>query len=414
MRWSKVSIVFGALATCSGFATALRGTNTTTPSFGYASKEVNHVLSTGQSLSVGSCGAPALSTRQPYANLMLEPDVLNGGRHSTRFVPLLETNVETMSSAFANLVTRMAEEDGSRHDLLVSVHGINGFPYSTLKKGTAAYEHGMAQVRTARELASAARKSYVVRAVTNVHGESDHIEGNADYRSNLLDWQRDYENDVRAATGQKDPVPMFITQMSTWTMYGSATSAIPVAQLEGHLAAPGKVILVGPKYHLPYAPDGVHLTNEGYRHMGEDYAKAYRRVVLEGRTWEPVRPKQITRSDAVLTVVFHVPSPPLVFDTARVSNPGAYGFRYVDDSGAPPAIAHAAVTAPDTVTIWLAAPPTGANARLHYAFTGTAGARGGPTSGARGNLRDSDTTPSRSGNALYNWCVHFDEAVPAT
>ena len=58
---------------------------------------------------------------------------------------------------------------------------------------------------------------------------------------------------------------------------------------------------------------------------------------------------------------------------------------------------------------------TGANAanrRLRYAFTGIANARGGPTSGPRGNLRDSDATPSRNGYALYNWCIHFDEAVP--
>ena len=32
--------------------------------------------------------------------------------------------------------------------------------------------------------------------------------------------------------------------------------------------------------------------------------------------------------------------------------------------------------------------------------------------GARGNLHDSDKTPSRYGNDLFNWCVHFDEAVP--
>ena len=42
---------------------------------------------------------------------------------------------------------------------------------------------------------------------------------------------------------------------------------------------------------------------------------------------------------------------------------------------------------------------------------GTAGAAGGPVTGARGNLRDSDATKSRHDYPLYNWCVHFDEPV---
>ena len=36
----------------------------------------------------------------------------------------------------------------------------------------------------------------------------------------------------------------------------------------------------------------------------------------------------------------------------------------------------------------------------------------GTPSGARGNLRDSDKTPSQHGFPLYNWSVHFDVEVP--
>jgi hypothetical protein len=432
MPWSKTGAVVAAVTLSGVLAFAMRGTgvadeDSNAACAAPASTTVNHVLSTGQSLSLGLGGAPPLTTAQPYANLMLEPGVINGGAGSARFVPLVEGDalpgstvaLETMSSAFANLVTTMAREQlvparpqrQCGHDVLVSVHGLSGMPYSVLKKGTTAYENGMAQARKARELAIASGRAYVVRAVTSVHGEADHTSSNGAYEANLLEWQRDYETDARALTGQAEPVPMFITQMSSWTVYGAATSAIPAAQLGAHVAAPGKVILVGPKYHLPYV-DGVHLTNEGYRHMGEDHAKAYRRVVLEGRTWEPVRPKKITRASAVITVVFHVPSPPLVLDAALVSNPGGFGFSYIDDSAAPPVIRRVAVSAPDTLRITLSAPPQGSNGRLRYAFSGNAGARGGPKTGPRGNLRDSDATHSRSGHALYNWCVHFDEPVP--
>ncbi|AKU97734.1 Endo-1,4-beta-xylanase Z precursor [Labilithrix luteola] len=379
---------------------------------------IHHVLATGQSLSVGANGYPALTTAQPYDNIMFAPGVIPGGEGLHKFSPLVERGLETMSSSFANLVGKMAREELHAasnldpHDLLVSAHGVSGVGYWALKRGTKPYTIGLAQVKAGRDIAKAQGRPYVVRAITNVHGESDHVRQNLRYESDLLTWQADYERDVRAITGQREPVPMFETQMSSFTRYGAATSPIPGAQLAAHVHAPGKLILVGPKYHLPYASDGIHLTNEGYRHMGEDYAKAYRRVVLEGRTWEPVRPQRIARSGATIVVTFYVPSPPLVLDTARVSDPGNYGFEYEEAGPHAPTIRNVAVTGPDTVSVTLSAPSTDKSARLRYAFTGNAHAKAGPRTGPRGNLRDSDTTPSRSNNELFNWCVHFDEPVP--
>jgi len=131
------------------------------------------------------------------------------------------------------------------------------------------------------------------------------------------------------------------------------------------------------------------------------YAKAYKKVVVDGQEWKPLKPATITRAGAVLTIKFAVPTPPLVFDTTLVSNPGNYGFEYTDDSGSPPAINSVAVTESDTVTITLSTTPTGTNKRLRYAYTGVPGNPGGPTTGPRGNLRDSDaTTSSLYGNTL--------------
>ena len=202
---------------------------------------------------------------------------------------------------------------------------------------------------------------------------------------------------------------MLHTQFSSWTRLAGlpTTSIIPAAQLAAHVNAPGKIVLVGAKYHLPYVVDGVHLSNEGYRHMGEDYAKVYRHVILEGKTWEPLRPKTVARAGAVITVKMHVPAPPLVMDTTLVSDPGNKGFEW---AGAE-TIASVAISGPDTLVITLSAAPA-AGGRLRYAFTGTSGALGGPTTGPRGNLRDSDATPSRFGYPLHNWCIHFDQAVP--
>ncbi len=133
--------------------------------------------------------------------------------------------------------------------------------------------------------------------------------------------------------------------------------------------------------------------------------------MLEGKTWEPLRPKAVTRDGAVITVAFHVPKPPLVIDTTRVAPAAHHSFAYADASGAAaPAIASVDLAGPDTVKITLASAPTGGERRLRYAMNQEPGI--GTPHGARGNLRDSDDTPSQHGYDLHNWAVHFDVAVP--
>ncbi len=379
--------------------------------------DINHVLGTGQSLSVGAQGAPAQTTTQPYDNMMFNTGVIAGGTGLTSFVDLKEgPTVETLNSAFANEISNLA--GALKHDLLVSGHGIGGQPYSAIKKGGTqpAYANGMAQLTAGHDLAVAANKTYVVRAVTNVHGESDHQLDNAQYKDNLLEFQLNYETDIKAKTAQTESVPMFITQFSSWPRLtgDKIHDTINGQMLAAHVAAPGKIILVGAKYHLPHvAVDGVHLSNVGYEHLGEDYAKVYNHVIVQGKTWEPLRPKTVSRAGKVVTVKFFVPSPPLVIDTTRVTDPGKNGFEFAQTGGnGAVAIDSVALAGADTVTITLASEPTGTDQRIRYAFTGVSNANGGPTTGPRGNLRDSDATPSLHNFELFNWCIHFDEAIP--
>lgn len=374
---------------------------------------VHHLLISGQSLSTGS-GAVPVSLEQPFTNRSFNTGVRAGGVGLTGFIPLIETwnggEGETIASGAANLVAELEQAAGHPHTILASAHGVGGQPYAALKKGTTPYATGMAQVAAGAMLAAMAGESYAVRAVAIVHGESDHLGGNLAYAEDLLAWQSDYEADVVALTGQTHPVPMFLCQMSSWTMYGSNVSRIPGEQLAAARARPDRIFVVGPKYVLPYV-DGVHLTGDGSRWLGEYYAKVYRRVLIDGQPWQPLAPRAITRDGAVITVEFAVPAPPLVLDETLVQNPGNFGFEFTDSSGAPPAIVEVALAGPSAVRITLASAPVGGNQRLRYAATGVPGQWGGPTTGPRGNLRDSDPTPSRHGYTLYNWAVHFDEPV---
>jgi hypothetical protein len=421
------------------------------PPVPYQHFDVNHVLSTGQSNAVAIEAFPVLSTTQPYANLMFDSGVIPASSCDsngctaydtpTTFVPLVEGDVffgptETMSSGFANEASKLAKEKYTipTHDILVSLHGRSGNNYWCLRKGgcpwwpdhpyVKPFDDALQEIADALAISKAAGKSYVVRAVTAIHGENDHYayargesvfpltgtDGTSivhDYGEALEEWQRDYDQSVKAITGQSISVPLFIQQYSHWN--NVPTTLIAYQQLAAHIRSNGKVIIVGPSYVLPYTSDCLHFTADGERHLGEYFAKAYGRVVLEGRKWEPLRPIKVTMHDSVITAQFIVPKPPLVFDTDRVNDPGNYGFEFVDGTDAPPPITSVVLDGPDTVKVTLASAPSGPDPRLRYAYTFHG--CGGSGTIARGNLRDSDDTPSQNGYDLSNWSVHFDEPV---
>lgn len=382
---------------------------------------IHHVVSTGQSLAVGAEGYPPFNTFQPFRNVMFVSasggPLAGSGELAKKkgvFVPLVEKPFETPWSAFANLTSELAARahvvpDPAAYRMLVSVHGVGSYAYTRLKRGSATYKAALAHVELGKALAASIGESYTVPAVALIHGESDHVERNPKYATDLREWQADYERDIRALSGQSEPVPMFESQTSSFTRYGQSTSAIPQAQLDAATSSEGKIILVGAKYHLPYAADGIHLTTEGYRQLGEEFAKAYARVILECGRWEPLRPLRAEQKESDVRVHFIVPSPPLVFDTNAVTDPGHYGFEITDTKGATLNIAEATIEG-DSVVLHLAQPPT-SPLRVRYALTGTPRAAAGPKTGARGNLRDSDATLGRTGTHLYNWAVHFEMRV---
>lgn len=458
-----------------GDAAADAGADASAP-ISYAHYDINHVLSTGQSDSVANGASPRVTSTQPFGNLSFDTGVMTGrGRllgganpngscdgegctgyeTPSSFIPLVEGDsflgygVETMSSGLANQATVFASAwfakvglPPKQHDVLVSLHGRSGNTYWCLKKNPCAYlanqgylmpfVEAMMQVTSAKALAAAAGKTYVVRAVTAIHGGSDHYDREnelatlvmkndgtglvGDYTEALIEWQHDYETSVQAITGQTEPVPLFVSQFGSWT--DIATSKIPVRQLAAHVKAPGKVVVVTPNYPFVHYSDCLHYTNYSQRRLGAYFAKAYQRTVIEGVPFEPLRPISVIRTGATVTVKFLVPVPPMVIDTTRVTDPGNYGFTYADSTGSA-SIASVALAGPDAVTVTLSNAPTGANRKLRYALNAPVPAAcPGPVAGARGNLRDSDATVAYHTDAngqpyeLHNWAVHFEVDVP--
>ncbi len=373
---------------------------------------INQIVSTGQSLSVGVGGSPALTTTQPYSNVMLTG--AGGGMGAGgSFTPLVESGVETMGSALANFIT--GKVAGNGYNIALTNYGVSGYTYSQLKKGTGPYSTGLNQVTNVKTAAAAQGKMSRVVATTSIHGETDNFNGvsGPTYEGYLVEWQHDMETDYKAITGQSGTIPFFIDQMSSYfsSYANTPTSQIPIYQYKASLDNPGKIYLVTPKYFFNYS-DRHHLTAASYRWLGEYYGKVIKKVVVDHEDWRPLSPETITRSSNVIYAKFHVPAGVLAFDTTIEQAIANKGFEYFDSTSSA-SITSVAIVSDDTVAITLNQTPTGSNQRLRYAYTGTAGVDAGSHSAgaAGGNLRDTDPTTSSYGNTLYNWAVHFDEPI---
>ncbi len=379
----------------------------------------NHIISTGQSLATGYNSFPALTTTQPYYNKMLSV----GG---SSFSPLQETiyggmpGTETMSSSMANSISSYFSPN---YSTIFSMHAQNAASYLEIKQGTPAYENALNTIASSKSISLFSNnKTLVVPAFTVIHGETDELWNTTaeQYEEYLVEWQQDYESDIQAITGQSESVLMFTDQMSSWTRFNFATPRIAIGQYNAAKNNPDNIIMVAPKYMLDYF-DGYHLRNYSTRRLGEYYAKVYKKVVIDGEEWKPLMPEEITISGNEILARFHVPVPPLAFDTTAVLAKANYGFEYADDTNSA-TITDVEIISGDTVKITLNTTPTGNNQRLRYAYTGEPASMSGSQwpGSARGNLRDSDMTeatyqdsnvPAYMGNYLHNWALTFDEQI---
>jgi hypothetical protein len=400
------------------------------------------VFGTGQSLAVGEQGNPVKVTSQPYNNLKLSTGTLawpvDPNNSTLTMVPLIEpigrfaptypsswpTNIagETQHSAMGNQITTLVRNKLGRD--YVSVQGDvgeNGQCMVYLKKNATqsdvngrAFEATLVEARAIKRLAQAAGKTYGIGAIIITHGECD--SGNTGYENDLYTLWSDYNNDLRSITGQSQTIQMLVSQQNSQ----GDNSAATLAQWKVGVDYPSSIACVGPLYSYPYATDNIHLTTDGYEQLGEKYGEVYYERVIMGNQWQPLQPIAIQRSGRVITVQFHVPVAPLVFDTTfqtphqeSTEWSAGKGFEVYNQYNGRVTISSVSVSG-DTVQITCSTDP-GAGARVDYAMAQSSSSMSSPQNGTRrwGLLRDSDSfTGSTTKKTLRNWCVAFQMSVP--
>ncbi len=363
---------------------------------GISNFEIQHVHLTGQSNSFGAYGNPVLSTTQPYNNKMFAGGVRQTDSGLTSLVDLIENTSgaygETAMSGMLNFIAgRYPNFIG-----MASQWGFDGGAYTTIKKGTVPYSYGTSQTTAAKALAAALGKRYKVGAICVLHGEADAT--NTSYLADLIEFQQNLSADHSAISGQAIQIPLIIMQLSVASYCANDTYS-PFQILS---ASDGRnIICGGPMYNLTFH-DTLHRDNEGHYKSGEYLAKAYIQRVIQGNSYQPLRPLSASRNGAVIDVLFNVPVAPLVLDTTHISLQTNYGFSFIDDASSASVSSVALQSDGKTVRVTLNATPTGSNMKIRY----------GCGSVWYGNLRDSDYSASLRSNLLANWCCHF--SLPIT
>ncbi|KYG10369.1 hypothetical protein BE21_12390, partial [Sorangium cellulosum] len=351
--------------------------------------DLTGIIGTGQSLSVGAEGRPGGGTQQRFKNLKLSLgsasvppfDPTSGALSLVPLVEPIRDYATTYPSAYPKNIygethhTAMADQvstlfqaaAGGDYVTVHTVVGESGQGMNIIRKGATetvngatstgrAYAATLFEVAAIARLAAAAGNTYGVGAITITHGETD--AGNPKYEEELITLWSDYNEDLPKLTGQSQSIPLLVTQQHSVPTEAGTRLTSTQAQWHVGVERPGDIVCSGPKYQYPYAPDHIHLNAKGYELLGEKYGQVYFEKVVLGKDWQPLHPTRVERSGRVVTVHFHVPVPPLVWDSAL---PAPHQTAY--KSGSAAAVSSSAAARPGSRSAAWRSPATRSGSR---------------------------------------------------
>lgn len=352
---------------------------------------LEHGITGGQSLAIGTSGTPGYSTAAEASNAF-QPDSA-GALTALQIASTSNAQRPDLSMGY-----REAQAHPSQR-FAFSTHGLGAQALSQLAKGGSSgkYEDTISVATATKNTEVAAGGTYHVREYHFYQGEQDQVIGTSvtAYVSQFNAYIAQLRADILPIDGVAN-FPVFIAQTATWAHYGSA-ARIGLAQLQLARTAANTYAIA--QYQLTYAVDGLHLRQPSYYKLGELHARAAESV-LNGTGWAPFAPTNITIVGSTVEITFAVPTGSLEFDTTTMAAQTNMGFSV---SGTAATITGVAITAANKVTLTMSQPVTEPGSKVGYGVAyGT-----GP---GLGNLCDGETAVSvRDGSRLANWALHFDD-----
>ncbi|MBS7790826.1 hypothetical protein KTR66_12515 [Roseococcus sp. SDR] len=307
-----------------------------------------------------------------------------------------------------------------------ATHGRAGRKLREISKGTAPYANGQMLWRQLSRLATLYGQPGIWCPALHLdQGEADRRKtSRAEWVALGQAFHADNEADIRAATGQPEPVWLIMAQLAA-TPGTLADAGTALAQQDLMMMAP-RTTIAFPSYFFQgrYGMSGVHFTPTGHALRGEYHAKANR--LLRSATtavadpWtlniESVRTclrpdfAGVRRLGSVITIPLVLPADGTRACLDTDSLPPAPHFGFEKTEGAGGAI-EAVELVGNVIRVTLDS-PGGATLRYAYAAQGTPSAL--DRSGAWGNFRDDCDAESVvvPGMKLWNWLISFEVTVP--
>jgi len=364
--------------------------------------QINFINNSGQSLAEGSSPATTITSTQEYDNIGFPAH----SSSPSSFVALTVANTQVsgrgespMYGTAGHIKALISSENGlaytiNDYQILSCNNGYGGYTLAQLAKGTAPYAAAISQVQAGYNLAVAAGKTFCHQANTWTQGESESTTL-ADYRTRFIQYAKDYNTDSKAITGQFNDVITISRQVT------SSNRVIALAQLEASELCP-LIVIACPMYQFDYY-DSAHIGATAAKILGGYYGLVYKRVIIDGLKWQPLKPISHSISGNTIDLFFNKEG--LTLDTTLVPSQANSGFTVRDAGDATITVSSVAVISPNRVRITCATTPT-VGCTVHYGREAATGK--GPYVGGCGNLRDNqgDSIVYLS-NPMHNWCVLF-------
>ncbi len=374
----------------------------------------------GQSLAAGVSGNPALTLTQPFNNEMLNvaQDAL---------IPLVEGSpfgdVETQNSQINN-TARLIEGSGRFNGVKAAVAGAD---IAELSQGDPSgnYTDMVTMITNMRNLIIAASRTSLIEAVVFIHGAADQTGGNTGYGGfsggDLLTLQGQIEATVNTLQGTSGTIPMIVSQLSAYSQTDTGVN-IAIQQLQAVRANRGRLYMGDSRCYFTAAVDQLHGINTDYQLQGQKLGRVYHHVTRLGLDWFEFAPAYIDGSGTAtfgeaIDVQYHVPTPPVAFSSAVVSQRTNQGFEFsangqiLEDFAS---ISSVATQGTDTVRLTFTE-PVGPGwdqvvPNIRYAYSGGTGNQLGAqnANSPNGNLVD-----SASANGGVNHALHSDDPIVA-
>ena len=340
--------------------------------------------------------------------------------HSSRLKQYFKRLLHYDKKAFELSVYGMAETMIPKlgKDTIVCIfpggHGMNTI--TALMKPVEPYEKFIKEIAYAHQKAIDRGWEFYVPAICWMQGESDIVEyPDNDYKVQFHQMYNNLNTDIKNITKQQDNIRIICYQTSVITKgnhykennYDAMEPRTPTAQME-MIRDDSLIWASGPTYPYHFVKESLHIDAIGQKSIGALAAISALKIIRHETPNIGLMPLEFIVSENHIRIPFHVPCPPLHFDTIAVNKADNYGFNVIRKDNTD--IISSISINQDTIIINCKESPI--DCKIRYAVNGEC-LKGGCQSGPRGNLRDSqgdNKTVEIAGKTypLHNWCYQFD------